>query len=84
LMTPLFTGPGDQPPFKADYRNRDNGMMYKVNKRNGADAKQSAELDLSHADAADPAVLNAIVWRAVKGNVPMPEPVHNVFPGSSR
>ena len=25
VMAPLFTGPGDQPPFKADYRNRDNG-----------------------------------------------------------
>ncbi len=25
VMAPLFAGAGDQPPFKADYRNRDNG-----------------------------------------------------------
>jgi hypothetical protein len=78
LMTPLFAGPGDQPPFKADYRNRDNGLLFEMNKKGAAGSKASAELDLSHADAVDAAVLNAIVWHSIKGDVPMPEPVHNV------
>ncbi|PNA03339.1 hypothetical protein, partial [Pseudomonas sp. FW215-R3] len=28
VMAPLFSGPGTQPPFAADYRNRDNGLLY--------------------------------------------------------
>jgi hypothetical protein len=78
LMTPLFTGPGDQAPFKADYRNRDNGMIYRMNTKASAGAKESATMDFSHADAVDPAVLNSIVWHSIKGDVPMPQPVHNV------
>ena len=31
VMAPLFTGAGEQPAFKADYRNRDNGMIYQAN-----------------------------------------------------
>jgi DNA-binding beta-propeller fold protein YncE len=79
LMTPLFTGPGDQPPFTADFRNRDNGLLYHMNKKDAAGAKASAALDLSHADAADPAILNSIVWHSIKGDAPVPEPVHNIF-----
>jgi hypothetical protein len=37
-------------------------------------------LNFSVADAADTRVLNAILWRAAKGNIPMPAPKHNVFP----
>ncbi len=82
VMAPLFTGAGDQPAFKADYRNRDNGMIYQANAANAPGAKQSAKLDFSHADAADTDVLNAILWRAAKGNVPMPAPKHTVFAAS--
>ena len=32
------------------------------------------------ADVADADVLNAILWRAAKGNVRMPAPKHTVFP----
>ncbi len=31
VMAPLFNGPGQQPAFTADYRNRDNGLIYQVN-----------------------------------------------------
>ena len=72
VMAPLFTGAGDQPAFTADYRNRDNGMIYQANAANAPGAKQSSKLDFSHADAADAEKLNAILWRAAKGNVPMP------------
>jgi YVTN family beta-propeller protein len=80
VMAPLFTGAGEQPAFKADYRNRDNGMIYQANAAGAPGAKQSAKLDLSHADAADTGVLNAVLWRAAKGTAPMPAPRHSVFP----
>jgi len=80
VMAPLFTGAGDQPPFKADYRNRDNGLIYQANPPNAPGAKQSAKLNFSVADAADSNVLNAILWRSAKGDVPMPASKHTVFP----
>ncbi len=79
VMAPLFTGAGDQPAFEADYRNRDNGTIYQANMASSPMAKESSELDFSVADAADNQVLNAIVWKAAKGDVPMPEPQHTVF-----
>src|SRR5208337_5691791 len=81
VVAPLFAGAGDQPAFKADYRNRDNGMIYQANPPNAPGAKQSARLNFSLADAADNNVLNAILWRAAKGDVPRPAPKHTVFPG---
>ncbi len=79
VMAPLFTGAGEQPPFKADYRNRDNGTIYQANTASSPMAKQSSELDFSVADAADHTVLNTILWKAAKGDVPMPQPQHTVF-----
>jgi hypothetical protein len=79
IMAPLFTGAGDQPAFKADYRNRDNGMIYQANSPNTPGAKESARLNFSVADAADANVLNAILWRAAKGKIPMPAARHMVF-----
>ena len=79
VMAPSFTGTGEQLPFKADYRNRDNGMIYQANAASAPGAKRSAKLDFSVADAADTSVLNAILWRAAKGRVPMPTPRHTVF-----
>lgn len=73
VMAPLFSGKGDQPPFTADTRNRENGLLYKVNPPKGPDAKQSAQLDFSHEDAADAGVLNAILWRDRMGDRPMPK-----------
>ena len=80
VMAPLFAGAGDQPAFTADYRNRDNGMIYQANLPNAPGAKQSAKLNFSVADAADSSVLNVILWHDAKGDVPMPAPKHTVFP----
>jgi Lactonase, 7-bladed beta-propeller len=83
LMAPLFSGAGNQPTFKADYRNRDNGMIYQTNSWNAPGAKESARLDFSKADAAKTEVLNAILWRAAKGKVVMPAARHAVFPAGN-
>ena len=80
VMAPLFSGPGTQPPFKADYRNRDNGLLYEMNTK---DWKEGKNLDFSHADAADNTILNKFLWQDRKGNIPMPAPSFNVFPPSS-
>jgi DNA-binding beta-propeller fold protein YncE len=78
-MAPLFSGSGDQPPFSADRSNLASGLLYEVNPPKNPGAEQSSRLDFSHADAADAAQLNAILWRESKGDVPMPKPVHRVI-----
>jgi len=79
VMAPLFSGPATQPAYSADYRNRDNGLIYEVNAK---DWKEGKDLDFSHADAADNVVLNQFLWRDQKGDTPMPAPQYNVFPPS--
>jgi len=79
VMAPLFAGPGQQPAFTADYRNRDNGLIYQMNVE---EWKEGENLDFSHADAVDTALLNEFLWRDRKGDVPMPAPEHNVFAAS--
>jgi DNA-binding beta-propeller fold protein YncE len=81
VMAPLFSGLGTQPPFSADYRNRDNGLLYEMNTK---DWKEGANQDFSHADAADTAILNKFLWEDRMGTLPMPTPQHNVFPELSR
>jgi hypothetical protein len=73
VMSNLFSGAGDQPAFAADPRNRDNGLLYKINPPKAPDAKQSSRLDFSHADAADAGLLNAILWRDRMGSKPLPK-----------
>jgi hypothetical protein len=79
VMAPLFSGPGTQSAFTADYRNRDNGLIYEMNTK---EWKEGKNLDFSHADAVDTALLNKFLWQDRMGNVPMPAPQHNVFPAS--
>src|SRR5579859_3310132 len=76
-MAPLFAGPGTQPPFTADYRNRDNGQIYEMNTKGW---KEGANLDFTHADAVDTALLNKFLWQDRMGDAPLPPPQHNVFP----
>jgi hypothetical protein len=85
-MAPLFAGPGNQPPFMADYRNQKNGLIYEVNPPHAPGAKESSRMDFTHADSIDAAELNAILWRERKGDVPLPPPRHTVIPaeGASR
>ncbi len=79
-MGPLFSGPGNQPAFKADYRNLKNGLIYETNKRDAAGASESAKMDFSRPDAAGAASLNKILWRDQKGDTPVPESKHDLFP----
>jgi len=79
LMSPLFSGPGDQPAFQVDRRNKENGLIYQVNPGRGPGAEESKKFDLSRPDAVKASALNAILWRDRKGNVPMPPPVHAVW-----
>ncbi len=61
VMRELFSGPGTQPPFVADESARRSGLIYRVSSRHSAGAQISAHLDFSHADAADPWVLDGIL-----------------------
>jgi DNA-binding beta-propeller fold protein YncE len=79
VMAPLFSGAGTQPPFGADYRNRDSGLLYEMNTK---EWKEGKKLDFSHADAADNVLLNLFLWQDRMGPTPMPPPQHNVFPMS--
>jgi YVTN family beta-propeller protein len=79
VMAPLFSGPGNQPPFTADTRNLNNGLIYRMNSPEAPGAKESARMDFSHADAINAAQLNAILWKDRKGSVPMPKPRHAVI-----
>jgi DNA-binding beta-propeller fold protein YncE len=79
VMAPLFSGPGTQLPFNADFRNRENGLLYQINAK---EWKEGKNLDFRHADAVDSAVLNKFLWEDRMGDAPMPAPKFNVFPPS--
>jgi DNA-binding beta-propeller fold protein YncE len=72
LISTLFTGPGDQPAYSAEYMNRDNNLIYTANKKNAPGAEDSMKMDFRHADRADTQKLNIILWKDVKGNAPVP------------
>jgi DNA-binding beta-propeller fold protein YncE len=80
VMGALFSGAGTQPPFNADWRNRDNGVIYQTNRPRPDAPPESEKLDFSRPDAADAAVLNALLWRDQKGSLPMPPPRHTMLP----
>jgi len=83
VMGNLFSGPGDQPAYKADNRNLKNGLIYETNKREAPGAKVSEKMDFSRPDAAGAARLNRVLWRDQKSATPMPAPKHTVFPAGS-
>jgi DNA-binding beta-propeller fold protein YncE len=78
-MGPMFSGAGDQPAFKADYRNLKNGLIYETNKRDARGASASTRMDFSRPDAAGAAKLNEVLWHDQKGDAPVPTPKHSVF-----
>ena len=80
VMAPLFNGPGSQPAFHADFRNRDNAMIYETNEATAPGAAASRKLDFSRPDAADAEALNRILWQDAKGARPYPAPKHTVIP----
>jgi hypothetical protein len=80
IMAPLFSGDGTQPAYKADYRNRDNKLIFTANKADAVGATESSKMNFRHADQIDTALLNAIIWRERKGSEPVPMPKHAVIP----
>ena len=72
LIGSLFTGPGDQPAYKADRSNEANGLIYRANSPAARGAKESAKMDFSHADRADSQKLNVILWQDAMGDRPVP------------
>ncbi|HLQ79194.1 MAG TPA: phosphoesterase, partial [Terriglobia bacterium] len=82
VMGGMFAGAGNQPAYKADYRNRDNGLIYETNQREAPGSKVSSRMDFSRPDAAAASSLNMVLWRDQKGNTRVPAPRHTVFPAS--
>jgi DNA-binding beta-propeller fold protein YncE len=68
----LFAGAGDQPAYDADYRNRENGLLYQANGPRAPGARASSRMDFQHEDRADPRILNVILWRDAMGKKPVP------------
>jgi DNA-binding beta-propeller fold protein YncE len=72
MIASLFTGPGDQAPYDADYSNRDNGLIYSANPKNAVGARASMKMDFTHEDRAPVEKLNVILWKDAMGNKPVP------------
>ena len=72
MISSLFTGPGDQPAYAADYSNRDNGLIYAANPKKAPGAQQSSRMDFRHADQADAQKLNVILWKDAMSGKPVP------------
>jgi hypothetical protein len=72
FMGGLFSGPGDQPPYDADYSNRDNGLIFTANAPKAVGARASMKMDFSHEDRAPVEKLNVILWKDAMGNAPVP------------
>jgi hypothetical protein len=77
LMAPLFSGPGTQPPYQVDDKNLRSGLIYKVNEKQAAGAKESSQMNFSRPDANDARKLNTILWQDAKGAAPMPVTSHS-------
>jgi DNA-binding beta-propeller fold protein YncE len=72
MISTLFTGAGDQAPYKADNVNRENGLIYTANQRTAPGSRDSAKMDFTHEDRADPRKLNVILWKDAMGDKPVP------------
>jgi YVTN family beta-propeller protein len=72
LISTLFSGPGDQPAYSADYANRDNGLIYAANPKKAVGAEASMKMDFRHADRAPTQKLNVILWKDTMGSKPVP------------
>jgi hypothetical protein len=80
VMSGLFSGAGNQPAYKADWRNLKNGLIYETNKKDAPGAKVSSKMDFSRPDAAGAAKLNRVLWKDQMGSARMPKPKHTVLP----
>ena len=73
-MNAAFTSTPDLTPYSAFPAKID---LDAKNPKAGELAKESAKLDFSNYDRADPNKLNEILWRALKPGKPMPAPVRS-------
>jgi YVTN family beta-propeller protein len=72
----IFRTEADLRPYEAQLPNIALDNLITPRPRDTASAywmKRTSEQNMSHADMADPAVLNQIIWFSVRGNQPMPE-----------
>ncbi len=83
VMGQLFSGSGDQAPYKTDYRNLKNGLIYERNRKEAPGAKISSRMDFSRPDAARAASLNRVLWQDQMGSARMPAAKHTVFPAGA-
>jgi DNA-binding beta-propeller fold protein YncE len=83
VMSGLFSGNGNQPAYKADYRNQKNGLIYERNRQDAPGAKVSSRMNFSRPDAAGAERLNRVLWQDQKGSAPVPAPRHTVFPAGT-
>ena len=72
MVSTLFSGPGDQSAYSADYANRDNGLIYAANPKKAVGAEESMKMDFKHADHAPTQKLNVILWKDAMGAKPVP------------
>ena len=78
--TPMYAAFTEKPDFRPYTAVK---PQVDLNKRNAADtpdAAASARMDFSDVDRINDHELNAILWRAIKGDVPMPSPLRSAFP----
>jgi len=54
-------------------------LVYHMNSPKVPGARESERMDFVHADQANAAELNGILWRDRMGNIPMPKPRHVLF-----
>ena len=81
VMAPLFSrGRVISRRSRRTLSNRDNGLIYQTNPVKGQGAAESARTNFSRPDAINTALLNLVLWRDRKGEMPMPVPKHTVFP----
>ncbi len=75
--TPLYRCFTDTPDLEAFNCQAPLVDLEARNPSKGSGAQESAALDFSDVDRADPAKLNAILWHALRPGVPQPAPVHS-------
>lgn len=82
--TPMYASFTDKPDLSAFTLLPPRISLLAKNGERAVGAKASALLDWSAYDRADPDKLNHILWANIKGpNVPMPLPVHRLFPAAA-
>jgi DNA-binding beta-propeller fold protein YncE len=83
LLAVFGNHPANEAPYSAILPARE--IISEINGKTAYHAAQSARLDFSQADRVPDAILNDILWHAVKGvNTPMPAIRHTVMPAAAR